>query len=407
MTTISKMRCLVYFISPTHIISSLIAINTLHPNKNIKTTFLIVSTEQNFRDTKKVLNLVKSLLSKVDFSVKIIHLTDYKFTKLLNIKNRYAKKNQTTLLFKEEEYDEIYYPHDVIGTVYPRLCESYPKAIRICYGDAFGFVYEKEVVLSLLRQPHKKALLTEIRDIVIKFLPNLQKNIISRDISETQSKYIPHKAVLIMPVDQSGNFLNKVSLTVCSKKTVDSVVNQCIESTKQLQEYIDYLLNRYQKQEKVLLLTENFTEGNFINFNKEIDMYCSLIEKYADSNAVIFLKSHPLETLNRNNLIAKRFKSRFKIVQLNNRFSKYPVEIWKNLIMHCDAISMSSSVLTLKYLFNVDVIQPMTDKFIEQWFPEWTWVSLKNARKLYMEPLKRLCKWDRHSILWSGNKYSF
>ena len=64
---------------------------------------------------------------------------------------------------------------------------------------------------------------------------------------------------------------------------------------------------------------------------------------------------------------------------------------------------MASPVLSLKYLYDLDVIQPMDDSFIEKWFPEWTWTFCKNALSLNMEPLKRLPHWGYSSILYSGN----
>ena len=64
---------------------------------------------------------------------------------------------------------------------------------------------------------------------------------------------------------------------------------------------------------------------------------------------------------------------------------------------------MSYPVLSLKYLYDIDVIQPMDSEFIEKWFPKWTWASYKNSLSLYSEPLKRLSSWDGMSILWSGH----
>jgi hypothetical protein len=70
--------------------------------------------------------------------------------------------------------------------------------------------------------------------------------------------------------------------------------------------------------------------------------------------------------------------------------------------MGIKVICMSSPILSLKYLYNIDVINPMNDVFIEKWFPEYMWNSYKNAMKIYMEPLKRLEFWNGKEILYSG-----
>jgi hypothetical protein len=87
---------------------------------------------------------------------------------------------------------------------------------------------------------------------------------------------------------------------------------------------------------------------------------------------------------------------------LEESYKRYPIELWTELLMGIKVICMSSPILSLKYLYNIDVINPMNDVFIEKWFPEYMWNSYKNAMKIYMEPLKRLEFWNGKEILYSG-----
>ena len=93
----------------------------------------------------------------------------------------------------------------------------------------------------------------------------------------------------------------------------------------------------------------------------------------------------------------------YQVVELKKRFKRYPIELWKELVQTCTVICMSYPALSLKYLYDVDVIQPMDDRFIEKWFPEWTWASYKNASSLYMKPLEMLPTWNGADALWTGN----
>lgn len=132
-------------------------------------------------------------------------------------------------------------------------------------------------------------------------------------------------------------------------------------------------------------------------------MYCSIIREQCAPGSVIFLKSHPAEMLPRNERIGEKLAGEYKIVELDSKFKRYPIELWKDLVLNSTIICMSYPVLSLKYLYDIDVVQPMDHAFIEKWFPEWTWRSYKNSLSLYMEPLKNLATWDGKSVLWSGN----
>ena len=53
------------------------------------------------------------------------------------------------------------------------------------------------------------------------------------------------------------------------------------------------------------------------------------------------------------------------------------------LVRACTPICMSYPTLSIKYLFDVDVIQPTDEAFIEKWYPERFWRSYKNGLSLY------------------------
>ena len=386
-------NCLIYLISPTHFISAISAIKSLYPDSPVNII--------NMEVVNEIYDIINKFSKNYDFINKIKPVSSQQKEEFLSSNNIELAINVLKNQIGKDCFDEIYYSHDIDGGMYQFLCSSYPDAQRICLGDCLGNVYEKEILLSLLK-PVKKtqsilSLAKRLIKVIFKIPQQQQKKII------VFQDFKPHQAVLILPVDQSGNFFENIPLTVCKKDIVMKITEQCISCTAELQNYITNILTKYNGYEKYLLLTENHAEANFIDFDKEIEMYSSLINKYCHRGSVVFLKSHPGETLPRNEKIKEKISDNFEIVELDKKFKRYPVEIWKNLVINCNVICMSYPVLSLKYLYNLDVIQPMNNELIEKWFNDWTWASYKNNITLCTEPTKNLANWDGNSVLYAGN----
>jgi hypothetical protein len=171
-------------------------------------------------------------------------------------------------------------------------------------------------------------------------------------------------------------------------------------------QYIDSLLARCGTRQKYLLLTENNAEGSFLTFENDVEMYCAVVRESCAPNSVIILKAHPGESLPRNDAIRAGLGGDFEVLEVDPRFKRYPIELAVRLVRECTVICMSYPRLSLKYLYGVDVIQPMDDAFIERWFPRQFWRSYKNAVMLYERPFERLSSWDGRSVLWSGASLS-
>jgi hypothetical protein len=400
---------LVYIISPIHVISSIAAIKTLHPDVLPAVTFLVhwpgVSTEV----VGEIGKLVSRISSGFPFVGNVITMSSDEKATL----SRNGNLTETILALKGrtgDRYHEIYYAHDIEGGMFNLLCASFPKAKRICFGDGLGNVYQKHVHLGFLfpdafaseaTNEKKPGPLRKTLERLGSLRLFRKANPTLHDIEARQ--FSPHIAGLVLPVDQSGYFLRGVDLIVPEKDLVLDILRTCISSAEELRQYIDDLLKAHHNRGKYILLTDNIAEGNFIEFNTEIEMYCTILKEHCTPESVVFVKSHPAESLPKNQAIKQQLSGLFQIEELDKRFKRYPIEMWKPLVINSKVICLSYPVLSLKYLHQVDVIQPMDDAFIEKWFPEWTWASYKNSRSLYMEPLKRLAAWDGRSVLWSGS----
>ncbi len=404
-----KRICLVYAISPIHAVSAVSAILTRHVSSKVSVVILVHWPGAEAELVRELADIIKTMFREFSFVERIIPVSSITISGIVAEKSIPKAVARLREVAGVDHADEIYYPHNVVGTLYQTLSTLFRKAHRICFGDAMGEVFERDVHLSYLgiSADASPPVSTGFRARLMSILD------IGRLIRRGQDKGTngsivlkdppPHEAVLILPVDQSGAFLKEIPLTVCPRKLVVDVIDRCAESCTELRTYIESLLDRHKGRRRFLLLTENLSEGNFADFEREVEMYCRMVLEHCEPGDVVYLKSHPGETLPRGERIAELLAGKYEVVELDKRFRRYPVELWRSLVLESTSISMSYPVLSLKYLYDMNVIQPMSNGFIEYWFPEWTWASYKNSLSLYMEPLGRLDAWDGKSVLWAGS----
>jgi hypothetical protein len=402
--------CLVYLISPVHVISSLAALETVHPDKDVRATFLVHWPGVDEQVMAELVQIVCELTAPFGYVEQVVKISSADRDGLTAALPQSELSRALGGRLGRGRFDELYYAHDIEGGMQQLLCTAFPGARRVCYGDALGNVYQKQVHLSFLgigsnrSGPQAPGLLRRVKSriaaLVRRFLAGLpDQGAAAPELSEFRAD----AASLILPVDQSGRFLEGLPLSICHRDTVLRLIASCAGASLPLRDYQSGLLGRFRDRRKYLLLTENSAEGNFIDFQRETDMYAAVIREHCDQGSVIFLKSHPGETLPRNERISASLAGDFEVVTLDPVFKRYPIELWRDLVSCSTVICMSYPVLSLKFLYGIDVIQPMDEAFIERWFPEWTWPSYRNAVSLYMQPLESLKTWDGASILWAGS----
>jgi hypothetical protein len=392
-----KLNIVGFVHSPLNLLAAVAAFRTLDHGSLVRITLAICWPGVSREILKELTKVVRKILSEMPETITLIEFSDHDLAEL----------GPTTLTSEMncQYVDQIYYPHDISGPLYINFCCAYPDAERVCYGDALGNVYERHVHLGLISSGTDQGAITDNSSGCLRSLFRRVRNYVCSDknpVADNVVHFPPHKAVLVLPVDQSGHFLDGVELVVCKKETIQQVIKEAAFACHELESYLSALCDLYRGRECYLLLTENHAESGLIDFRSEIDMYVEAITGCCSSGSVVFLKSHPGETLPRNAALAEALTDQFEIVELDSQFKRYPIELWYQLIYTCHIICMSYPILSLKFLYGVDVIQPMDDLFIERWFPKRAWVSYKNSVSLYREPLLRLDSWDQTSVLWAG-----
>jgi hypothetical protein len=364
-------KYLLHIMNPIGFIAGISAIETLHEGEKAL-VYIIVQWPGSPIISEEILQFIKI------FSQEFSHIK-----KITCDNNLYINKIN---------FDEIYFSHEMNkGTIQP-FFESYPQAKKICYGDSLGLVYTKKYFLNSRKEPVKD----------INFLENFIQLIIEKVSKNTSLKAVDYKineSVLILPVDQSGEFFNQVPLKVCSRNTTLDVINKCVRGSFELKKYIKTILKISFKKKLYILLTENFFEAGLIDLSKEIDMYADIIRKNSNQGDIIFLKPHPGEANNRVQKIQELLPD-YRVIEIDKKFGRYPFEIWQNLIKRATIISVAYPILSLKYLYDIDVIQPMNKTLIKKWFPKKSQNYISDAIDQYMKPLKKLKRWNGQEPLY-------
>lgn len=285
-----------------------------------------------------------------------------------------------------ETYDEFYYAHDSTGTACRRLAAAYPSARRICIGDAFGMVYPADYVAG-----YQRSLLGRVRrrlGAILRpgnYLPAIR----------------PDLAALILPVDPSGRGLVGIELACCSRQNFIAAIEFCHARADGLREFMSDLLEGAGGGRPCLLLTETYSESGHVSVEREIALYALIIRKHCAPGSLVLVKPHPLEDPGKTARIAAALGPEYDLHAMPSRYGRYPIELWRELVLASTVISTAYPVLSLKYAHGIDVLQPLDDEMIGTWFEPSAQAWTRDGLALYMEPLASLGDWDGKSVLWS------
>ncbi len=411
------MQILAYLISPLHCIAAVAAARAIGGEGQVRITCAVHWPGADAARAGELGDIIGRMTADMPEVASVRIVTSDALTAIVGRADVDAAAAELRDLCGGAAFDAIFYSHDVVGEFYRALAAAYPQARRVCYGDGLGIVYEREHHLSFLTrkasgQPAEGGTrrAATLRRLARRLFgrrtsedgPAAQETPVGDDRGFGRAPAQPHAAALILPVDQSGRFLGDMPLTVVPREIARAVVDRAAASCTALRDHVEDLLAACGDRRRYLLLTENSAEGGFMTFVRDVEMYCATIRAACPAGSAVILKSHPGETLPRNEAIRERLGQDYTLVAFDPRFKRYPIELAPRLVGACTPICMSYPALSLKYLYDVDVIQPMDDAFIERWYPERVWDSYKNAITLYERPLARLPGWDGRSLLWSG-----
>lgn len=410
------MRVLAYIASPLHVLSALAAIRTLHDESSVSVTLIVNHPTADAALLQELYPVITAMTERIAFIGKCVAVSNESLKPFVGRSDVEATAGEFREHLGLGDFSEIYYFHDVMGVLFAMLAQSYPYARRICFGDTLGVVFERKSHLSRygIDTPPSIGTVDPARDNSSPWRRLLSA--LNRSKASTERKRYtelltapfgtpgirPHAAALILPVDESGDFLTDIPWQVVPKELVLGLLSELASRCSAFLEYEDRLLAGRETATKFLLLTECNAEAQFLTFEHDIDMYCEIIERHCSQGSTIFLKPHPAEWLRRYDAISTRLGDRYELIEFDRRFKRYPIEFAVRLARECTPISMSYPSVSLRYLHGVDIVQPMSRAFIEKWYAPKYWDILRRSRAMMDEPRERLTSWDGRSLLWSG-----
>jgi hypothetical protein len=301
--------------------------------------------------------------------------------------------------------DEFHYGHATVGCFSQLVSGVYPQARRICFGDAFGLVHWRRVRLAFggyavedlprLAPNQAGELLPWACGQLARGRGTLRELLATREIA-------PHEAALCMPVDQFGDYFDQVPLRVCPKATAQRVLAACADSARELTRYVGEVLAAQGGRPTCLLLTANFAEADDLSPETDIAMYADVVRSSCPPGTALLLKTHPGETLPRAEGLKKALEPDYAVVELDRRFRRYPIEIWAEAVRTSSIISLTYPSVTLAYFYDKDIIQPMSEAFIERWWSPAKQVFRRVALTWNRGPALNLPRWDGQGPLYAA-----
>lgn len=121
-------------------------------NNTLKKPLLVLSKPHlTINDIK--LTHIKALISSYPHSVFICGYSLFKYPKLMTYLPVRLRAKFLTRKLKKYPIDEIFFSHDLSSDFWNQvLMQAFPKAKRICYGDALGLVYSQNYFSQLMYQ---------------------------------------------------------------------------------------------------------------------------------------------------------------------------------------------------------------------------------------------------------------
>lgn len=398
-------KAVLYVMSPMSAVAQLTALRSAHPAETVEATVVVHWPFADAELTGELAEAVGAMLSDAKDVGRLVAAPQSVVDEALSAATPEARCAAFAEWLGENGFDEIYYPHDVAGYVYQLLAGANPTARKITTGDNIGHVFEREVYFSHLPGAGKSAkpkLMKRVKATIRRAMGKREKAV-ARPATPPVADHLPDEAALLLPVDQSGNFLKQTTLRIPPKAMAQQVLAECAAAASELDGYCRSLVDAIGDRRAFVLCTQNYAEAGTISFEREIEMWAGFIRAICPEGAVVFLKTHPGETLERGEALNAALAGRNELRTLDKRFRRFPIELWRTLLSHVDVISGSMPSLSLKYLYDKDCIQPFSAAVIEQYFSPEYWGYYKNGLDLYVKPLEALPDWDGKSVLYSGS----
>lgn len=206
-------------------------------------------------------------------------------------------------------------------------------------------------------------------------------------------------AYLTVPYEMSGNSFSKSQLTLVDPQFYKDSVYKSAKNIKGLAEYCQKIQEQLGNS-ITIYLTKYYSQIGWISLENEIQMYVDLILSYTQPGEGVLVKGHPTQGKEQSKLVAAKLNEHDrKALDMNDDFfNKIPVELLGVFLKIDKAMGLSTSCISLAYLYKSDIVLGWGDK-IKQYFQESAqhrnlvlersyYLQVQQAYKEKFEPLK-------------------
>jgi len=352
--------------------------------------------------------VVERLIASQGWPAPIV-LTGEDVAQITRESDRFARYADVLARFRErvgDGFDEIHYAHDMVGRVPELAMNAFPDAERIMYGDTLGSVYDPHYFMALAAGATIAEARREARE-----RPRSPRGPLPRAIARGVREvalggpqaFAAYKALLVLPMDQTGEALAGTPVSVVPKQVVTRIVSECQRVVPRIADYGRAIASDTPAP-RFLLLLENYADADMTSFEDEVSMYEAIVRAHVPQGGTLLLKSHPLAVAPVADALCERLDSAYSVLVVpRDELARYPMELWSDLIASCEIISMLSYCgISLSFLYGKQTIYPMDAGIVERFFPERSWERMKDSDALYRGQLDALATWDGMGVLWKG-----
>jgi len=311
----------------------------------------------------------------------------------ISLNRKDVSKRKLISKLQDHEFENIFIARGFGSFGTQLVLDTYKNAVRIEYGDSFGFVGNENALkvtfYDFVKSPKNIAKLTLKKILYGHFFPRF-----SFDFS-----------ILTLPLDWSGDYLNDKNLVVPPKEFAVELLIGLSKQLPDLESYCNQLISGIAGECNLYMLS-NFSNSRLSSQENEIELYEKIIRETAKIGTTIILKNHPRGSDSTLVRLKERLIETFEIRVIDRKeFILYPIELWVPLINKARVFPIfSSSIISLKYFFSKNVILSLDAEKIQTYIQRNKVQQITGGEIMYREAAINLDHWDGNSPLWKRNK---
>jgi len=386
-------KCLLAVQGPLQFMAGLIAMEwygqVMHESSDSEVVLLMYDFLVPLEVEKHLEEAIRSLTGIRQWK-KIIFISAMEMSRIM--RRKYSESvHQLRSILGEPSFDEIFLMRDYAGAGSPLILNAYPDAAKITYGDSFGLVGNESELCF-----HWSWSLKSVNIYLMAFVRKV--------LFGGPKRFDFDTAVLTIPVDWSGSYLNDIPLLVPNREFALARLKECCAQLPRLSAYCNNLLEG--AHNPCLFILSTLFQSGLMSIENEIALYISIIRQTAPRGSTIILKPHPRSNMTILATVVNAVEAEYRVKVIDySQFSRIPIELWISMITECTIVAIySTCCVNLSYLYGKEVILPLNESNIKQYvYPEWI-ESVTKGNTMNLESMNRLKEWDRKSVLWKATK---